>query len=245
MNKIIIANWKMNPETEKEAVRLARASDFRNVVIAPPFPFLSSVGKNISRASLGAQNVFFEKKGPYTGEVSPGMLKKIGVKYVIIGHSERRAAGESEDIIAKKTEAAIAAELNVVLCVGESQNVREEGISESKAFVRRQITSVLRRVQKLIREKPHTLIVAYEPIWAIGSGKPALPEDASMMSDHIVSIFKKKFFKAPEVLYGGSIDARNAGYFLEKKSIGGLLVGGASLDGKEFATIAEISRRFD
>ncbi len=135
MRKILIANWKMNPLSEREATKLARLSDFSGVVIAPPFPFLAAVGKSVKSAALGAQDVFFEKEGPYTGEVSPGMIKKLGVKYVIVGHSERRAAGESDDVIAKKAGAALAAGLKVVLCVGESRSVREKGISESKAFV--------------------------------------------------------------------------------------------------------------
>ncbi len=219
----------MNPQSEPEAVKLARAEDLKNAVIIPPFPFLGPVKKILKQAPLGAQNVFYEEKGAYTGEVSPAMLKKLGVRYVIIGHSERRRLGEDDAMIAKKVSAATAAGLIVILCVGEPAGIYKKGNRATELFIRKQL--------RFLKNKKN-LIVAYEPIWAIGTGKNAHPEDAARVAQLIKSII------SVPVLYGGSTNSKNAKSFLEKKEISGLLVGGASLDAKEFLRMIKIAERF-
>lgn len=243
MNKLIIANWKMNPQTIAEAVRLARAEDKKGVVIVPPFPFLKSVKGVLKNASLGAQDVFFEEKGAYTGEVSPVMLKKLGASYAIVGHSERRRLGESDKIIAKKVKAGMDAGLKVILCVGEPKRVSGIGYQASsiaKRYVKKQLTEDV----KGIRNKElgiRNLIIAYEPVWAIGTGKNASPEDAAEIAAFIHQLFNSKFhIPNSRVLYGGSTNSRNARSFLEREGIDGLLVGGASIDPKEFVKMIKI-----
>jgi len=225
MNKLLFANWKMNPQSEVEAVKLARAGDFKNAVIIPPFPFLKAVKSVLKNASLGAQDVFYEEKGAYTGEVSPSMLKKLGVKYVVVGHSERRRLGESDEMIAKKVRAGIDAGLKVILCVGESLGVYKKGKKATEVFIKKQF--------KFIKDKKN-LIVAYEPIWAVGTGKNADPEDAARVARFIKSII------SVPVLYGGSTNSKNTGDFLKKKEIAGLLIGGASIDVGEFQEMIRI-----
>ncbi len=229
MKKILFANWKMNPLSEQEAVKLARASDFKNAVIIPPFVFLKSVKNVLKNASLGAQDTFFEEKGAFTGEVSPMMLKKLGVRYVIVGHSERRRLGESDEMIAKKVKAGIHAGLKVILCVGEPLSVYKKGKRAMEEFIKKQL--------RFIKDKKN-LIVAYEPIWAVGTGKNADPEDAVHMAQFI-----KNIVSVP-VLYGGSTNSKNAKSFLEKKEIAGFLIGGASLNGKEFQKMINVAERF-
>lgn len=229
MKKILFANWKMNPLSEQEAVKLARASDFKNAVIIPPFVFLKSVKNVLKNASLGAQDAFFEEKGAFTGEVSPMMLKKLGVRYVIVGHSEHRRLGESDEMIAKKVKAGIHAGLKVILCVGEPLSVYKKGKRAMEEFIKKQL--------RFIKDKKN-LIVAYEPIWAVGTGKNADPEDAVHMAQFI-----KNIVSVP-VLYGGSTNSKNAKSFLEKKEIAGFLIGGASLNGKEFQKMINVAERF-
>ena len=234
-SKLLVANWKLNPLTEREAIQLARASDFKNVVIAPPFPFLSAVKKVLKRASLGAQNVFFEPvtHGPFTGEVSATMLKKLGVQYVIVGHSERRRMGETDAIVNKKVRAALSAGLQVILCVGEGKIIRKRGIGVVERFVRGQ----LKQSFKNIRSK-RNIIVAYEPIWAIGTGKNDKPEDTTV----VVRSIKRAIHT--DVLYGGSVTAKNIGAFLTRGGVNGALVGGASLRTNEFKKIITIASGF-
>lgn len=230
MKKILIANWKMNPVSEKEAIKLARTEDFRSAVIVPPFPFLGAVKKVLKNASLGAQNAFYEEKGAYTGEISPVMLKKLGVKYIIIGHSERRALGESDVTIARKVNAAMGAGCVAVLCVGEPLSVKKKGDAEVKKYIGTQL--------KIFKNsKSKNLIIAYEPIWAIGTGKNANPEDAAYVARCIQSIVRVP------VLYGGSTNSKNAEGFLIRKEVSGLLVGGASLNAREFQKMLKIAKR--
>lgn len=229
MKKLLIANWKMNPQSEPEAVKLARAGDYKGTVIVPPFHFLKAVGDVLKNASLGAQDVFYEMKGAYTGEISPVMLKKIGTKYVIVGHSERRSLGENDAMIAKKVSAGMSAGLTVILCVGEPLEIYKQGRKATEGFIKKQL--------KLIKNKKN-LIVAYEPIWAVGTGKNADPEDAARVARLIKSIIPVP------VLYGGSTNSKNAKSFLEKKEIFGLLIGGASLYPKEFKEMKDIAKSF-
>lgn len=226
MKKLLIANWKMNPVFEKDAVKLAQGSDIKNTVIAPPFLFLKSIKSVLKNATLCAQDVFYEEQGAYTGEVSPLMLKKLGVKYVLVGHSERRHLGESDGMILKKMRTTLDAGLKVVLCVGEPLSVRKKGDIEVKKYIKNQLRGV---------SYSKSLIVAYEPIWAIGTGRYANPEDALSVVQYIKSII------SVPVLYGGSTNSQNAKGFLEKKEIDGLLIGRTSLNAKEFEKIAKIA----
>jgi triosephosphate isomerase len=230
MLKPIVANWKMNPASLKEAVKLAKASDKKGAVVVPPFVFIEEVGKVLKRAALGAQDVFWKDKGAYTGEISPEELKRLGVKYVIIGHSERRALGEKDSVVNKKAKTAVAHGFKVILCVGEKWNARKKGFAVAKRFVADQLRRSLKGAVK-------NVIVAYEPVWAIGTGRNDSPEDASEMA-----LFIKKSLGSAgtKVLYGGSVNGKNAKSFLEAPGIDGLLVGGASLKEREFNRILRI-----
>lgn len=238
MSKIIIANWKSNPNDLASAIKLAKATDAKNVVIAPPFPYLSAVYKQLKKSSLGAQDLFWAD-GPYTGEVSARDLKIMKVKYVIIGHSERRKyLGETDELINKKVKSALEAGLYAILCVGEKAEIRGRGISTAKKFIAAQLKEDLKDANKLMKLKAKKLIIAYEPIWAISTekgSKPDTPEDAVEMIKFIKEILYSKFYILnPKVLYGGSVTAKNAKSFLEKKEINGALIGGASLLPLEF-----------
>jgi triosephosphate isomerase len=226
MKKLIVANWKMNPKTAKEAIKLFSAiTKVKNpkaeIVICPPSFFLALIsGKG---SVTGVQNVFYESQGPFTGEVSPEMAASLKAKYAIIGHSERRALGETDKIIEKKILGARRAGLKTILCVGEDKTVRAKGFSSAKEFVRKQLQNDL--------IDSANAIIAYEPLWAIGTGESCDPEAAAEMA-----VFIKSVVNCP-VLYGGSVSALNAKSYLEKKEIDGVLVGGASLKPGEFSSI--------
>ncbi len=228
--KLIVANWKMNPTTEKAAVLLAKQVDFKGVVICPPFEFLNRVGAGLKKASLGAQDVFWKEQGAFTGEISPLMLKDADVKYVIIGHSERRALGETDEMINLKIKASLRAGPKVILCVGEPLAVRRRGLSAARSFVLNQLKSDLRGVSDR-----RNVLVAYEPIWAIstsGTGLTDTPEKAGQMAEYI-----KKSLPGIKVLYGGSVTSKNAASFVKYPGLYGALVGGASLRAAEFKKI--------
>lgn len=251
----------MNPVTVQQAVRLAReivrrTRGIRNVevVIAPPSVFLSDVKGQLSNVELGAQDVFWEKSGAYTGEISPSMLKSSRVKYVIVGHSERRALGETERQINKKMKAVLKTGLKVILCVGEPWEVRKKGFIAAKNFVRNQLRKDLKGIGnwKLplgpelgIEGEIGNLLIAYEPIWAIGTGRSDKPKDTVEMIRFIKkTLYPNPYTLTPKVLYGGSVTAKNAKSFLEQEEIGGALVGGASLRAGEFGKIVKIASRF-
>lgn len=225
--KLIVANWKANPATLEEARELAARSDLEGVVVCPPFVFLEEAGKLLSRAALGAQDLFFEG-GAHTGQVSPDELKHLGVRFVIVGHSERRSAGETDEIVAKKLAAALAFGMTPILCIGEPRAVRDAGASAADSFVMGQ----LERALEGAAAGQGALVVAYEPIWAIGSGLPETREGA----EEIIGRIKERIPSA-RVLYGGSVTSANAGDFLGSQVIDGVLVGGASLDAEEFVKI--------
>lgn len=250
--KLIVGNWKMNPwkmddarkifdGVKKEAGKLAHVQ----TVVCPPFVFLPDLAKKVSghRVVLGAQDVFFEMEGAYTGEVSPLMLSSFGVKYVIIGHSERRAGGETDEMINKKVLAALKMGLTVVLCVGEQE--RNDG-SEYFSFIKNQIETALVKVQKRTLAN---IVIAYEPVWAIG----AKATGADTPSDFLeITIFIRKTLsdmfdrtsaQSIPVLYGGSVNEKNSGSFLREGEADGLLVGRASLDPKKFITILKIAEK--
>lgn len=248
MRKIIIANWKMNPVSPRSTLRLASGiargvKDVRGVevALAPPFVFLPAVSRMLyavrSKIKLGAQNCFYETSGPYTGEVSPSQLKAYGVRLVIVGHSERRAMGETNEIVRKKVLAALSAGLKAVLCVGEAE--RKSGEVFPK-IVRDELLGGIRKIKKSLLKN---LIVAYEPVWAIGSGKADTPKNVYEMAILIRrelyrALGKRAASKIP-VLYGGSVDEKNAAEFVMGGAVDGLLVGGASVNAGKFIKIVE------
>lgn len=244
--KHVIANWKMHL-TIRESLALGRAvmlagkgkSVFPNVVLCPSFPALADVHKLISksRVRLGAQDVFWQDTGAFTGEVSPRQLKDAGCTHVIIGHSERRSIlGVTDEMVNKKLLSALGAGLIPIVCVGESKSDRAAG--KAKAVVERQINAALQTVKL----KPRDLILfAYEPVWAIGTGVAATPADAVDMHAHIrvvaASLLNGSKAKQLALLYGGSVDEKNAYAFLREGEVDGVLVGGASVKWRSFEGI--------
>ena len=237
----------MNPQTFVEAERLAKAvSDAARkakgveVVLCPPFTWLTDLSHKLKFVSWGAQDTFWEERGPFTGETSPAMLKNSKVDYVIIGHSERRRwLHETDQMINKKVLAALRAKLKVILCVGEPLSVRKKGLQAAKNFVKNQLQKDLKNIYNL-KPKTHNLIIAYEPIWAIGTGKPDDPAETAEMSRFIKEYLKPKTYNLkPKVLYGGSVTSLNIGRILEYNEIDGALVGGASLKANEFKKIIQ------
>ncbi len=243
---LIVGNWKLYPKTKKDALDLARAvsrgksSTRTEVVIAPPYPYLAAFPK-MAGVSLGAQDVFWESEGAYTGEVSAPMLREVGVKYVIIGHSERRGyLGETDEMIGKKVRHAVSNKLIPVLCVGEQKRDHDGAFF---GIIKSQVETGLAWLKK---GEISRVVVAYEPVWAIGSKKPARPQDANeaalFIKKTIAQRVGPKAGRAMRVLYGGSVDSKNAESFLREREIGGFLVGGASKDAKEFLGIIKCAQ---
>ena len=239
---MIAGNWKMNTDPV-EGVRLAEAivnsvTDAEaEVVVCPPFTHLTSVQEVIygSNVALGAQNMHFEDGGAFTGEVSPLMLKSIGCEYVIIGHSERREIfGETNEGVNKKVHATLTHGLKPIIAVGETLEEREQGKMEEK--IKTQVTSALENVDSLER-----LVFAYEPIWAIGTGKTATPTQANDALRYIRailgSLYSPEAAKEVRILYGGSVTPENIDSLMAESDIDGALVGGASLKADSFARI--------
>ncbi len=231
MKPLVVANWKMNPAGSKEAsdlVRGTRDSEKAEVVICPPSCFLSLVG-NIKK---GAQDLFWEKEGAFTGEVSPLMLKDLGCEYVIVGHSERRKHfSETDETVNKKARAAQENGLTPIVCIGET----EEEKGKAKEVLEREVAEGLKGLNS-------NVVLAYEPIWAIGTGNACGKEDALEMRNIIVSVLKDNFgdkFSEIPILYGGSVKSHNAGEYIKEAGFNGLLVGGASLRPEEFNKIVE------
>lgn len=231
MRPLIVANWKMNPTSREEAERLIveaerSAGESCEVVICPPFVFLESAMAILENVKVGAQNSSFEDTGALTGEISPKMLKGLGVEYVIVGHSERRIRfGEDDDMINRKARAAIRNGLSVIFCVGETETERGEGKTED--VLKRQLTEGLEGVNG-------DVTVAYEPVWAIGSGHSCDSETAEK-----TRLLIEKLAGRRKIIYGGSVDSSNANEYLRTASFSGLLIGGASLDATEFGRILE------
>ncbi len=248
--KHLIANWKMHPTTQKEAERLAREinagyKDLKNkggvrVAICPPFLYLENVREQLSSGiNIGGQNVYFENRGAFTGEVSPLMLKDAKCSYVIIGHSERRGYfDETGEMINKKIKASLDAGLTPILAVGETKEEKEE----AGRIINEQLTSALEGVS---RPKINKLLIAYEPVWAIGTGEAASVNDAMTMRLHIQKVLSELYDKATAnkipVLYGGSTDSKNIKDFIEEGNMDGALVGGSSLKPNEFIKMIEKS----
>ncbi len=222
---------------QKLSYRL-ESSDYErvDVVVAPPATALRSVQTVIEadRLSirLGAQNVHWEVQGAFTGEVSPAMLSKLSVSYVIVGHSERRAMfGETDETVNRKIKAVLAHEMTPVVCVGESLEQRQAG--EADSWVSGQVAGAIRGLSD---EQKAQLVIAYEPIWAIGTGQTATPDDAGTMADTIRQALGAGADDI-QVLYGGSVNPGNIAGFMAKRSVNGALVGGASLDPDTFAMV--------
>lgn len=248
--KIIIGNWKMNPSSQREALDLFKLTIKAipnklktDVVICPPFIYLESLSRFLKtkrKASLGAQNVSWEEKGAFTGEISMEMLKDVGVKYVILGHSERRAMGENNIDINKKIKMTLSFGITPVLCIGELK--RDEN-HEYLSFVKKQIEECLAGIVKSSISK---IIIAYEPVWAVGKGsiREANPEEFHEMRIFIKKVLSDKFgakmVEKVKILYGGSLHIDDIPQFL-KEDADGFLVGRNSLDVKKFSEIINIT----
>lgn len=247
--RLVVGNWKMNPKTIGEAKKLyvdirKEAAKRKNVDvgIAAPFPYLAelrkySVGKSLQ---LVAQDVFWEKQGAFTGEVSAAMLESVGVTRVIVGHSERRALGETDEMVNSKLRTIVRSSLTAILCVGERE--RDHG-GKHFGFVEAQIKSAFSQIP---RTKLSQIIVAYEPVWALSTSKDghaATPEDAHEMIIFIRKILSHVYNRAAAdsvcVLYGGSVNVKNIDELLKWSGADGFLVGGASLKGGDFSSIVK------
>lgn len=247
MTKILAFNWKMNPGKLKTAISLARASDFKGAVIIPPFIFIEEIAKVLKKANLGAQDLSWENppvdRGAFTGEVSATELKNLGVEYVIVGHSERRLKlNETDEMINKKVLTALKAGLKVILCIGEGLAIRKKGKKSVEKFIKSQLQKDLKGINKLLvishKSLSHNLVIAYEPIWAIGTGRSDTPEDAVEIIKYIKQILVDSVYTLiPKVLYGGSVSGKNIKNFVKYKEIDGFLVGGASLKSIEINKI--------
>lgn len=243
MKTLIIANWKMNPQTYKEAedlikdvLKYKKATKGVEVVLCLPFTWLTDFShKNKSSFLFGAQNVFYEEKGAFTGEISPEMLKSSKVEYVIIGHSERRKYfHETNEIVNKKIKKALDADLKIIFCVGE-----EEG-EDKQIVLEKQIKEGLARVSN-VNGQLSNVVIAYEPVWAIGTGNNC-SVDQTMSSVLLIrkiisKLYNRSLADAMRILYGGSVTSKNAEQYLKEAGVNGLLVGGASLNAEEFINI--------
>jgi triosephosphate isomerase len=248
-SNLVIGNWKMNgAQPANEALLKAVIAGMSvegnvEVAVCPPFPYLASVATLLqdSTVLLGAQNLSPETHGAFTGEVSASMLSDIGCRYVLVGHSERRALfGETDDMVAQKFAAALGHGLIPVLCVGETLEQRRAEITN--CIVTAQMTAVIKHagIEKLARG-----VIAYEPVWAIGTGETASPEQAQAVHQHIrgvIAAFNKQAADSLQIIYGGSVKADNAQALFSQPDIDGGLIGGASLDASSFISICDAAR---
>jgi len=241
---MMVANWKMNKnieETElfaRQLLPLLEGVSGVEVVICPPFVNLPALHNILagSQVKIGGQNLFWEVKGAYTGEISPLMLRDVGCNYVILGHSERRQIiGENDTIINRKVKAALNAGIIPILCVGETLQEREN--QKAREVVKEQLTQGL----KDIVFAPGDLVIAYEPVWAIGTGVNASSDDAqdmiSFIRIYLARLYQPELAESVRILYGGSVKPENIAEFMAEKDIDGALVGGASLQADSFARI--------
>ncbi|HAE36981.1 MAG: Bifunctional PGK/TIM [Candidatus Nomurabacteria bacterium GW2011_GWF2_35_66] len=250
VNKLIIANWKMNPQkkTEAEAIFKDISTFVKNIknteiIICPPFPYFFIKDKiKGKKLKLGSQDVFYEKEGSHTGEVSASMLKDFGVEYVLVGHSERRSLGDTNDQVNKKILAVIKSKMCPIFCIGESE---KDANGFYLSFIKQQITEGLLAVTK---SQAKNIIIAYEPIWAIGSNATRVATPAEFTE---IRIFIKKILSdlydiktasGVRILYGGSVNPLNAESFIKEGGADGLLVGRDSLTPKKFIQIINLAR---
>ncbi len=245
--KVMAANWKMhkNPDQTRAYLRdflpMVAGHSRDEVVVCPPYIDLCVAveASRDSNVNIGAQDLFWEKEGAYTGEICPGMLLDIGCTHVIIGHSERRQYfGETDDMVNFKLKAALEAGLAPIVCVGEVLEEREANLTED--VLRRQC---LRAFHAISGKKAAKLVVAYEPVWAIGTGKTATPRLAAaahlLIRGEAAKAFGDEFSQTLRILYGGSVKPDNVNALMAEAEIDGALVGGASLDPKSFAAIVK------
>jgi len=250
MRKPFVAgNWKMNTDSHS-SVELAKrvasgssqvADQSVTVAVCPPFVYLQSVARALSTSSIAvsAQDIYFEPKGAFTGEISASMLKDIGCSFVLCGHSERRhVVGETDELINKKVAAALAGGLLPILCVGELLAERDAGQTEQ--VVNRQLKNGL---ADLSVEKVSAVTIAYEPVWAIGTGRTATPQQAQEAHDFIrkllAQMYNERLAEEIRILYGGSVKPANAADLMPQQDVDGLLVGGASLNAEDFLAIIQ------
>jgi triosephosphate isomerase len=247
---IIAGNWKMNKTTKKAEIfveelkrQLANYTGVE-VVVCPPFTALSKVAKVLegSKIVMGAQNMYPEPAGAFTGEVSPLMLLEVGCEYVIIGHSERRILlNETDEIVNKKLKSASTYRLKPIFCLGEDIKERDAGKTEEVVY--NQLTKGL---ADLSRDDVSKMVIAYEPIWAIGTGRTATPEDANAIHKFIrktlSDIYDQKLASKIRIQYGGSVRPDNIDALMAQPDIDGVLVGGASLDIRSFVRIVKFKR---
>lgn len=250
---LMAGNWKMH-HTHLDAIQVVQKLSYRlddkdyeqvDVLLCPPFTALRSVQTTLDSdripIALGAQNVHWEREGAFTGEVSAPMLAKLNVGYVLVGHSERRQMlGDTDEIVAKKLRAVLAAGMRPVLCCGETLEERDAG--ETVARVDAQVRSALSGLKEADAQRCE---VAYEPIWAIGTGRNATPDDANATIGAVRATIRSMFPVGAEtirILYGGSVKPGNAAELMARPEIDGALVGGASLDPDDFARIVRYSR---
>lgn len=238
---LVIANWKMHGDTAANSALVASLTSLigghtAQCVLCPPYPYLGQVGALLAKSALmlGAQDCSHSDAGAYTGEVSPGMLTDVGCRWVVLGHSERRQYHqESDALIAAKLAAALRSGLAPVICVGETRDQR--AASEAEAVVEAQLRGALEDLPDLA-----AITIAYEPVWAIGTGLTATPDEAQEMHEHVRAVLRKMDARNAgdiRILYGGSVKADNAAALFEQADIDGALVGGASLDAEAFAAI--------
>jgi len=230
MKNLIVANWKLNPTTKKEAgeifnnIKAGSEGVNSEVVVCPPFIYL----EELKGLALGAQNVYFEERGAFTGEISAVMLKDLGVEYVIIGHSERRKYfGETDETINKKIKKSLEVGLKLIFCIGETSEERDAG--KKNEVLEKQIKIGLDGITDLAN-----INIAYEPVWAIGTGNNCGVEETK---ESIA--FIRKISGVERVLYGGSVKSDNSGAYIKEAGSNGLLVGGASLNAQEFVKIVK------
>lgn len=250
--KVIAGNWKMNMDIQASTSlisglkeRLKDVSDPMTVVICPPFTSLQLASELIkgTNIKLGAQNMYFESDGAYTGEISATMLKSVGCEYVILGHSERRQYfSESDDFVNKKVKKALSAGLLPMISVGETLDERERGVTE--VIVGKQVRGVL---SGLSAEDVGRVIIAYEPVWAIGTGRNATPQQAEevhvFIRNLVAKLYTKEIAGALIIQYGGSVKPDNSADLLSQPDIDGALVGGACLKADSFAAIVRSAVR--
>ncbi|MBU2505752.1 MAG: triose-phosphate isomerase [Bacteroidetes bacterium] len=243
--KVIAGNWKMNLNLS-DSIKLVSQiknglseNDNVDVIVCPPFTSLETVYTLVkdSPVKLGAQNVHFEKSGAFTGEISTEMLKSVGCEYAIVGHSERRTIfNESDETINKKNKAVLTDGLKLIFCVGETLDEREKGITQK--VIETQIKGGLAGINE---NDLKNIIIAYEPVWAIGTGKTASPEQAQEIHKFIRSLIEKLYSASASndlvIQYGGSVKPNNAVELLSQEDIDGALVGGACLDSASFLEI--------
>ncbi len=247
-HKLIVGNWKMNPGTLDEAKkivaktkRVAAGLDHTDAVVCPPFVFLAKLApsKPSKHFHIGAQSVYFEESGSYTGEVSVNMLRDIGVEYVIVGHSEERKRGDTDEIVSKKVKAVIEADLTPIVCVGELTR-DTEGASHYDAL-KEQIRNSFAGVPK---RAGRDIVLAYEPVWAIGAKEAMVPSEIYEMSLFVKKVFSDVFGAETAVkvtvLYGGSVNFRNAADIISIGKVDGLLVGRESLNTVGFVELLKV-----